>query len=105
MAERLKERLLEGDAAVDIVAGPDAYRDLPRLAREAEAGAKGVNVLLSQEETYGEIAPVRLDKNGVSAFISIMRCLAKSISPRCSAVWPRYRRCCECVSPPRTPRI
>ena len=73
MAERLKERLLEGDAAVDIVAGPDAYRDLPRLAREAEAGAKGVNVLLSQEETYGEIAPVRLDKNGVSAFIAIMR--------------------------------
>ena len=73
MAERLKERLLEDDAAVDIVAGPDAYRDLPRLAREAEAGAKGVNVLLSQEETYGEIAPVRLDKNGVSAFIAIMR--------------------------------
>ena len=58
---------------MDIVAGPDAYRDLPRLAREAEAGAKGVNVLLSQEETYGEIAPVRLDKNGVSAFIAIMR--------------------------------
>ena len=73
MAERLKERLLEGDAAVDIVAGPDAYRDLPRLVREAEAGGKGVNVLLSTEETYAEIAPVRLDKNGVGAFVSIMR--------------------------------
>ena len=73
MAERLKERLLEGDAAVDIVAGPDAYRDLPKLVREAEAGGKGVNVMLSQEETYAEIAPVRLDRNGVGAFIAIMR--------------------------------
>ncbi len=73
MAERLKERLLEGDAAVDIVAGPDAYRDLPRLVREAEAGGKGVNVLLSTEETYAEIAPVRLDRSGVSAFVAIMR--------------------------------
>ncbi len=73
MAERLKEKLTEGPAGVDVVAGPDAYRDLPRLVREAEAGGKGVNVLLSSEETYAEIAPVRLDKNGVSAFVSIMR--------------------------------
>lgn len=73
MAERLKEKFTEGPAGVDIVAGPDAYRDLPRLVREAEAGGKGVNVLLSSEETYAEIAPVRLDKNGVSAFVSIMR--------------------------------
>ena len=73
MAERLKEQLLEGDLAVDIVAGPDAYRDLPRLVRDAESGGKGVNVLLSQEETYAEIAPVRLDKNGVSAYVAIMR--------------------------------
>lgn len=73
MAERLREQLLEGAQGVDVVAGPDAYRDLPRLVREAEAGGKGVNVLLSQEETYAEIAPVRLDKNGVSAFIAIMR--------------------------------
>ncbi len=73
MAERLKERLLEGPSGVDVVAGPDAYRDLPRLVREAEAGGKGVNVLLSTEETYAEIAPVRLDRNGVSAFVSIMR--------------------------------
>ena len=55
------------------MAGPDAYRDLPRLVREAEAGGKGVNVLLSTEETYAEIAPVRLDRNGVSAFVAIMR--------------------------------
>ena len=72
MAERLKERLID-NGGVDIVAGPDAYRDMPRLVREAESGRKGVNVVLSQEETYAEIAPVRLDKNGVSAFISIMR--------------------------------
>ncbi len=73
MAERLKEQLVEGPWGVDIVAGPDAYRDLPRLVREAESGGKGVNVLLSTEETYAEIAPVRLDRNGVSAFVSIMR--------------------------------
>ncbi len=73
MAERLRERLLEGPWGVDVVAGPDAYRDLPRLVREAEAGGKGVNVLLSTEETYAEIAPVRLDRNGVSAFVAIMR--------------------------------
>ena len=73
MAERLKERLVEGDDAVDIVAGPDAYRDLPKLVREAGAGGKGINVLLSREETYAEIAPVRLDRNGVSAFVAIMR--------------------------------
>lgn len=73
MAERLKEKLTEGRDAVDVVAGPDAYRDLPRLLREAEAGGHGINTLLSTEETYAEIAPVRLDKNGVSAFIAIMR--------------------------------
>ena len=69
----LQERLTEGPNAVDVVAGPDAYRDLPQLVRTAEAGGKGVNVLLSTEETYAEIAPVRLDRNGVSAFVSIMR--------------------------------
>jgi len=73
MAERLKERLVEGAHGVDVVAGPDAYRDLPQLVRTAEAGGKGVNVLLSTEETYAEIAPVRLDRSGVSAFVSIMR--------------------------------
>ena len=73
MAERLKERLLDGPTGVDVVAGPDAYRDLPHQVREAEAGGKGVNVLLSTEETYAEIAPVRLDRNGVSAFVAIMR--------------------------------
>ena len=73
MAERLREKLVEGPHGVDVVAGPDAYRDLPRLVREAEAGGKGVNVLLSTEETYAEIAPVRLDRNGVSAFVAIMR--------------------------------
>ncbi len=73
MAERLNDKLLTGKDAVDVVAGPDAYRDLPRLLREAEAGGKGINVLLSTEETYAEIAPVRLDRNGVSAFVAIMR--------------------------------
>ena len=73
MAERLKEQLTEGNTGVDIVAGPDAYRDLPRLVNAVDGGSTGVNVELSKEETYAEIAPVRLDKNGVSAFIAIMR--------------------------------
>lgn len=73
MAERLKEQLIEGEYGVDIVAGPDSYRDLPNLLRVAENGSKGINVELSREETYADIAPVRLDKNGVTAFIAIMR--------------------------------
>ncbi len=73
MAERLKEKLLESDKMVDIVVGPDAYRDLPMLISSAGEGHKAVNVLLSREETYADIAPVRLESNGVSAFISIMR--------------------------------
>ena len=73
MAERLKEQLIEKGTGVDIVAGPDSYRSLPELVRTAEDGAKGINVELSKEETYAEIAPVRLDRNGVSAFIAIMR--------------------------------
>ena len=73
MAERLKEQLIEKGTGVDIVAGPDSYRSLPDLVRTAEDGAKGINVELSKEETYAEIAPVRLDRNGVSAFIAIMR--------------------------------
>lgn len=73
MAERLKEKLLEKEQLVDIVVGPDAYRELPSLVAEAEAGHKAVNVLLSREETYADISPVRMDKNGVSSFVSIMR--------------------------------
>jgi len=73
MAERLKEKLIETDQLVDIVVGPDAYRELPNLVLEAEAGHKAVNVLLSREETYADISPVRMDKNGVSSFVSIMR--------------------------------
>jgi tRNA-2-methylthio-N6-dimethylallyladenosine synthase len=73
MAERLKKSLLEREQLVDIVVGPDAYRDLPHLIEEVETGQKAVNVLLSREETYADIAPVRLNSNGVTAFISIMR--------------------------------
>jgi tRNA-2-methylthio-N6-dimethylallyladenosine synthase len=73
MAERLKEQLLEQEKVVDIIAGPDAYRDLPNLVAKAGTGMKAVNVLLSREETYADISPVRLDENHVSAFISIMR--------------------------------
>ena len=73
MAERLKTKLLEEEKLVDIVAGPDAYRDLPKLVAEVEEGSKAINVLLSREETYAEISPLRLNTNGVSAFISIMR--------------------------------
>jgi len=73
MAERLKSRFLEEEKLVDLVVGPDAYRDLPALLEVAEAGEKGVNVFLSREETYADISPLRLGTNGVSAFISIMR--------------------------------
>ena len=73
MAERLKAKFLEEEKLVDIVVGPDAYRALPGLVAEAEGGQKAVNVLLSREETYADIAPVRLDSNGITAFVSIMR--------------------------------
>ena len=73
MAERLRDKLLEEEKLVDLVVGPDAYRDLPNLVGQVEGGQKAVNVLLSREETYAEISPVRLDKGGVTAFISIMR--------------------------------
>ncbi|MCH1581831.1 MAG: tRNA (N6-isopentenyl adenosine(37)-C2)-methylthiotransferase MiaB [Flavobacteriales bacterium] len=73
MAERLRDQLLEEEKLVDLVVGPDAYRDLPRLVDEVEGGQKAVNTLLSREETYAEIQPVRLDDKGVTAFISIMR--------------------------------
>lgn len=73
MAERLKTKLLEEEKIVDIVVGPDSYRDLPNLVKVAETGQKAVNVLLSREETYADINPVRLGGNGVTAFISITR--------------------------------
>ncbi|MEX2593237.1 MAG: tRNA (N6-isopentenyl adenosine(37)-C2)-methylthiotransferase MiaB [Anditalea sp.] len=73
MAERLKDQLLEEEKLVDMVVGPDAYRDLPKLVLEAEDGNKGINTFLSREETYADISPVRLNSNGVSALISIMR--------------------------------
>lgn len=73
MAERLKENLLSEEKIVDVVVGPDAYRDLPNLVAVAEEGQKAVNTFLSREETYADIAPVRLNSNGVTAFISIMR--------------------------------
>ena len=73
MAERLKKSLLEEEKLVDLVAGPDAYRDLPNLIEAVGSGQKAVNVLLSREETYADISPVRMDKGGVSAFVSITR--------------------------------
>ena len=73
MAERLKKNLLEEEKLVDLVAGPDAYRDLPNLIDEVGTGQKAVNVLLSRDETYADISPVRLDQGGISAFVTIMR--------------------------------
>ncbi len=73
MAERLKAKFLEQERLVDLVVGPDAYRDLPNLVQTASDGDRGINVLLSREETYADISPLRLDSNGVTAFISIMR--------------------------------
>jgi len=73
MAERLKAKFLEEEKIVDLVVGPDAYRDLPNLLEEINAGRDAVNVILSKEETYGDVSPVRLNSNGVSAFVSITR--------------------------------
>lgn len=73
MAERLKSKFLEEEKLVDVVVGPDAYRDLPKLIQSADEGRKSVNVLLSREETYSDISPIRLNTNGVSAFVSITR--------------------------------
>ncbi len=73
MAERLKSRLLEEEKIVDLVAGPDAYRDLPRLISQVDEGTRAVNTFLSRDETYADISPIRLNSNGVTAFISIMR--------------------------------
>jgi tRNA-2-methylthio-N6-dimethylallyladenosine synthase len=73
MAERLKSKFLEEEKLVDIVIGPDSYRDLPNLLSQADEGMRAVNVLLSREETYADISPVRLNSNGISAFVSIMR--------------------------------
>ena len=73
MAERLKSKLLEEEKIVDMVVGPDAYKDLPNLIQEIDEGRNAVNVILSKEETYGDIAPIRLNSNGVTAFVSITR--------------------------------
>jgi len=74
MAERLKSKLLEEEKIVDMVVGPDAYKDLPNLIQEIDEGRDAVNVVLSKDETYGDISPIRLNTNGVSAFVSITRC-------------------------------
>ena len=73
MAERLKEKFLEEEKIVDLVVGPDAYKDIPNLLKEVEEGRDAVNVILSKEETYGDISPVRLGGNGITAFVSITR--------------------------------
>jgi tRNA-2-methylthio-N6-dimethylallyladenosine synthase len=73
MAERLKSKFLEEEKIVDMVVGPDAYKDIPNLLKEVEEGRDAINVILSKEETYGDIAPVRLNSNGVTAFVSITR--------------------------------
>uniref|UniRef100_A0A2P2JIG5 CDK5RAP1-like protein n=1 Tax=Rhizophora mucronata TaxID=61149 RepID=A0A2P2JIG5_RHIMU len=73
MAERLKDKILDADKMVDVVCGPDAYRDLPRLLEDVDYGQKGINTLLSLEETYADITPVRVSKNSISAFVSVMR--------------------------------
>ena len=73
MAERLKSKFLEEEKIVDLVVGPDAYKDIPNLLSEVEEGRDAINVILSKEETYGDISPVRLQTNGVTAFVSITR--------------------------------
>ena len=89
MAERLKTKLLEEEKLVDIVVGPDAYRDLPKLIKKVEDGRKAINVILSKEETYGNVSPVRFLSNGVTAFVSITR----GCDNMCSfCVCPFYKR-------------
>ena len=73
MAERLKHKFLEEEKIVDMVVGPDAYKDLPNLLEEIEDGKSAVNVILSKDETYGDITPTRINSNGINAFISITR--------------------------------
>ena len=73
MAERLKSKFLEEEKLVDVVVGPDAYRDLPNLIAQVNSGQKAINVLLSREETYADVSPIRLNSNGISAYVSIMR--------------------------------
>ena len=73
MAERLKDKFLDEEKIVDLVVGPDAYKDIPNLLEEINEGRNAVNVILSKEETYGDISPVRLSSNGVTAFVSITR--------------------------------
>jgi len=103
MAERLKERLLNNRDGADIVAGPDAYRDLPRLlqlsspvAEPAERRQQAINVMLSQDETYADIAPLRTDSNGVSAFVSIMRG-CNNMCAYCIVPFTRGRERSRCV--------
>ncbi len=98
MAERLKDELLEKKKIVDLVVGPDAYRELPTLLRAAESGQKGVNIMLSADETYADISPVRLDKYGVSAFVSIMR----GCNNMCSYCVVPYTRGAERSRDPQT---
>ncbi len=97
MAERLKESLLE-NGTVDMVVGPDAYRTLPLLVAQAGSGQKGINTLLSREETYADISPVRMDKNGVTAFVSIMR----GCNNMCSYCVVPYTRGAERSRPAKT---
>ena len=80
MAERLKSKFLEEEKIVDMVVGPDAYKDLPNLIQEIDEGRNAVNVILSKDETYGDIAPVRLNSNGVTAFVSITRGCDNTVS-------------------------
>ena len=90
MAERLKDKFLVEEQLVDIVVGPDAYRDLPNLIQTVDEGSKAVNVFLSREETYADIAPMRLDSNGVTAYISIMRG-CDNMCPFCVVAFTRGR--------------
>ena len=91
MAERLKEKFLEEEKLVDIVVGPDSYRDLPNLITEVEDGRKAVNVFLSLEETYADISPIRLRGNGVSIYVSITRGCDNMYS-LCSSIYAWQRK-------------
>src|SRR5690625_1595152 len=95
MAERVRDQIIEKEKLVDIVAGPDAYRDIPSLLQQVEDGRKAVNVLLSLEETYADITPVRTSGNGATAFVSIMR----GCDNMCAICVVPFTRCRERSTP------
>jgi tRNA A37 methylthiotransferase MiaB len=98
MAERLKIQLIESDKMVDVVAGPDSYRSLPHLLADARSGQQAINVILSQDETYADISPVRVNSNGVSAYVYVL-CAGTIVDRHRSIMRGCNNMCTYCIVP------